>query len=536
MTSTNTGIDNRTFFTSKINSPYWIYKLLIVFIVILFSSCKSSRIGNTLVATKSPNIVFIYLDDLGYGDVSSYGAKGLSTPNIDKLASGGVKFTNGYATSATCTPSRYALMTGVYPWRNKDAKILPGTAPLLIDENQLTIPKLLKEKGYHTGIVGKWHLGLGNGEVDWNKKITPGPNQVGFDYSYIMAATQDRVPTVFIDNGFVVGLDPKDPIEVNYDVNFEGQKTGKDNPELLSMKWHHGHNSSIVNGIPRIGYMKGGEKAKWNDLEMSDHFLAKAQNYITEHKDKPFFLYYAMQQPHVPRTPNPRFIGTSELGPRGDAIVEADWSIGELLKTLEKEGVLANTLIVLTSDNGPVLNDGYYDDAVEKNGSHSPTGSLRGGKYSLFEGGTRVPFITYWKGKIQPSVSNALVCQVDLLSSIASLVNYKTSQKDSQDILKSFLGTSKTGRDELVLEASTRTAFRKGDWIMIPPYKGLEINTEVNIELGNSTEYLLYNLKEDQGQELNLAPKMPEKLKEMIQAFEKIRGTDYKDIESLELK
>jgi arylsulfatase A-like enzyme len=319
-------------------------------------------------------------------------------------------------------------------------------------------------------------------------------------------------------------------------VNYEGQKTGKDNPELLSMKWHHGHNSSIINGIPRIGYIKGGEKAKWNDLEMSDHFLEKAQNYITEHKNKPFFLYYAMQQPHVPRTPNPRFIGTSELGPRGDAIVEADWSIGELIKTLEKEGVLDNTLIVLTSDNGPVLNDGYYDDAIEKNGSHSPTGSLRGGKYSLFEGGTRVPFITYWKGKITPTLSDALVCQIDLLSSIASLVNYKTNENDSQNILKAFLGNSKTGRAELVLEASTRTAFRKGDWVMIPPYKGPAINNEVNIELGNSDQYLLYNLNEDKKQQINLALKMPEKLKEMIQSFEKIRGTDYKDIESLELK
>lgn len=536
MISKDTKIQNRPFFASKIDSPYWINTLWIVYIVILFSSCKTSKTVSQSSTTKSPNIVFIYLDDLGYGDVSSYGAKGLSTPNIDKLASGGVKFTNGYATSATCTPSRYALMTGVYPWRNKDAKILPGTAPLLIGENQLTIPKLLKEKGYHTGIVGKWHLGLGNGEVDWNKQITPGPNQVGFDYAYIMAATQDRVPTVYIDNGFVVGLDSKDPIEVNYDVNFEGQKTGKDNPELLSMKWHHGHNSSIVNGIPRIGYMKGGEKAKWNDLEMSDHFLAKAQDYVKEHKNKPFFLYYAMQQPHVPRTPNPRFVGTSELGPRGDVIVEADWSIGELLKTLENEGILENTLIVLTSDNGPVLNDGYYDDAVEKIGNHSPTGSLRGGKYSLLEGGTRVPFITYWKGKITPTLSDALVCQIDLLSSIASLFDYKTNENDSQNILKAFLGKSKTGREELVIEASTRTAFRKGDWVMIPPYKGPAINKEVNIELGNSNEYLLYNLKEDLGQKINLAPKMPEKLKQMVLAFEKIRGKDYQNIESLLLK
>jgi arylsulfatase A-like enzyme len=536
MISTNTVANNRKIFATKMNHSNRIFYFLMLVLLVLFSSCKTVKIPQKVATTKSPNIIFIYLDDLGYGDVSAYGAKGVSTPNIDKLASGGVKFTNGYATSATCTPSRYALMTGVYPWRNKDAKILPGTAPLLIETNQMTIPKLLQGKGYLTAIVGKWHLGLGTGVVDWNKQITPGPNQVGFDYSYIMAATQDRVPTVYIDNGLVVGLDPNDPIEVNYDENFAGQKTGKDNPELLSMKWHHGHNSSIVNGIPRIGFMKGGEKAKWNDLEMSDHFLGKAQNYVKEHKDKPFFLYYAMQQPHVPRTPNPRFVGTSELGPRGDVIVEADWTIGELLKTVEKEGLLENTLIVLTSDNGPVLNDGYYDEAVEKNGNHSPTGGLRGGKYSLFEGGTRVPFITYWKGKIQPSVSDALVCQIDLLSSIASLVDAKSNGNDSQNILSSFLGTSKTGREDLIIEASTRTAFRQGDWIMIPPYQGSEINKEVNIELGNSNDFLLYNLKEDQGQKMNLAFKMPKKLKEMITTFEKIRGTDYKNIESLQLK
>jgi len=156
------------------------------------------------------------------------------------------------------------------------------------------------------------------------------------------------------------------------------------------MKWHHGHNSSIVNGIPRIGYMKGGEKAKWVDEDMADNFLAKAQDYIKTHKQSPFFLYYAMQQPHVPRTPHSRFVGKSGMGPRGDVIVEADWNIGQLIQTLETEGILENTLIVFSSDNGPVLNDGYYDDAVEKLGNHKPSGNLRGGKYSLFEAGTRV--------------------------------------------------------------------------------------------------------------------------------------------------
>jgi arylsulfatase A-like enzyme len=482
-----------------------------------------------------PNIVIIYADDLGYGDVSAYDAGKLITPNIDKLANGGVQFTSGYASSATCSPSRYALLTGTYPWRNENAKILPGTAPLLIDTAQATIPKMLKGQGYHTGIVGKWHLGLGDGNVDWNERIAPGPNEVGFDYSYIMAATQDRVPTVYIENGIVEGLDPQDPIEVSYSENFPGEPTGKDNPELLKMKWHHGHNQSIVNGIPRIGYMKGGEKAKWVDEDMADVFLAKAKQYVKEHKEGPFFLYYALQQPHVPRTPHPRFVGKSGMGPRGDVIVEADWCVGEFIKTLEEEGLLENTLIILSSDNGPVLNDGYYDDAVEKLGEHTPSGPLRGGKYSLFEAGTRVPFISYWKGKIQPITSDEMISQIDIFSSLASLTGSSMQGPDSQNLLDLLMGKEQAGRDELVLEATSRTALRKGDWVMIPPYSGPAVSEHVNIELGNDKNYQLYHLQNDLGQQTNLAESNPEKLEEMIAVFKEIRG-DAGEAEPLELK
>lgn len=485
--------------------------------------------------TSKPNIVIIYLDDLGYGDISCYGTGKINTPNIDALAKNGVRFTNGYATSATSTPSRYGLLTGVYPWRNKDAKILPGSAPMLIGTDQQTLPKVLRSVGYQTAVVGKWHLGLGTGIVDWNKKITPNPNDVGFDYSYVMAATQDRVPTVYIDNGYVDNLNPNNPIQVDYDKNFDGQPTGKENPELLTMKWHHGHNGSIINGIPRIGFVKGGQSANWSDVDLADHFLAKAQAYVVSHKDNPFFLYYAMNQPHVPRTPNQRFVGKSGMGPRGDVILEADWCIGEFIKTLKNEGLLDNTLIIFSSDNGPVLNDGYFDDAVEKSGNHKPAGPLRGGKYSLFEGGTRIPFFTYWKGKIKPQISDAMVCQIDLLASIAKLVGADVKSTDSQNLLDVFLGKSNKGRKDLVLEANTKTAFRKGNWLMIPPYSGDEVLEEVNIEVGNSTEYQLYNLKEDIGQKNNLAKKQPKLLSKMIKDFESVRG-DYKNVEKIELK
>lgn len=515
-------------------------KVQIVFYAVVLTaviSCKEKQqVVEIALETSMPNIIIIYADDLGYGELGAYGATELKTPNLDKLANGGMRFTNGYASSATCTPSRYALLTGVYPWRNKSAKILPGTAPLIIDTAQITIPKMLRKKGYHTGIVGKWHLGLGGGNVNWNARISPGPNEVGFDYSHILAATQDRVPTVYIEDGHVVNLDPNDPILVDYDKNFAGEPTGLENPEMLKMKWHHGHNNSIVNGIPRIGFMKGGEAAKWIDEDMADYFLANAQEYVKKHKDAPFFLYYALQQPHVPRTPHPRFVGTSGMGPRGDVIVEADWMVGEFVKTLEAEGLLENTLIIFSSDNGPVANDGYYDDSVEKLGKHKPAGKLRGGKYSLFEAGTRVPFFTYWKGKISPGVSDAMVSQLDLFSSIAALVDSDERTNDSQELLELFLGKSQEGREHMIIEATSRTAFRKGDWAMIPPYKGPAINKQVNIELANSDEYLLYNLKEDLGQQNNLAKSNPEKLQEMIAAYEAIRGEVNNEIQQLELK
>lgn len=489
-------------------------------------------------ATKpeKPNILIIYLDDLGYGDVSCYGATEITTPNFDKLAENGIRFTDGHASSATCTPSRYALLTGEYPWKNENARILPGNAPLLIDTAQITLPGMLKQNGYHTGIVGKWHLGLGDGFVDWNRKVSPGPNELGFDYSYIMAATQDRVPTVYIENGDVVGLDPADPIEVNYDKNFEGEPTGLENPELLKMMWHHGHNNSIVNGIPRIGFMKGGEKAKWIDEDMADIFLEKAVAYIKNHKEGPFFLYYALQQPHVPRTPHQRFAGLSGMGPRGDAILEADWCVGEIIKTLEEENLLENTLVIFSSDNGPVLNDGYVDDAVEKLGNHTPAGVFRGGKYSLFEAGTRVPFIVSWKGKTLPATSDALVCQMDLLSSLAALTGSETRTPDSQNLMETLLGKNKSGREDLVLEAASRTALRKGSWILIPPYNGPAVNKQVNIELGNSPDYLLFNLETDPGQQNNLAGSEPGKLQEMKDAFNLLRGETQGEIEQLELK
>ena len=513
-------------------------KFLFFSIFLILLGCSKNQ-KNILSNISKPNILIIYLDDLGYGDVSAYNKGKIQTPNIDKLANNGLKFTNGYSSSATCSPSRYALLTGKYPWRNPNAKIITGGS-LIIDTTEITLPKVLNSNGYYSGIVGKWHLGLGNTKINYNSLISPGPNQVGFNYSYIMADTQDRVPCVYIENGKVVNLDDDDPIEVNFAVNsnFDDYNlpTGLNNPELTNMKWHHGHNGSIINGVPRIGYMKGGENALWSDIDMADHFLKKANEFLEENKENNFFLFYSLQQPHVPRTPHPRFEGLSGMGPRGDVILEADWCIGQIYKTLEKLDLLKNTLIILSSDNGPVLNDGYYDNAVELLGDHDPFGGLRGGKYSLFEAGTKVPFIAYWKNIIRSGVSNEIISQIDLLSSISSIVGDKFRSRDGQDLSNLILNNQGKGRKELIIEATTRTAFRSGDWVMIPPYNGVPVNKNVNIELGNSNEYKLFNIKNDPGQKINLIKVNNIQLQKMIKRYKSIIGDDMKSAEKLILE
>ena len=481
-------------------------------------------------STRLPNIVVMYADDLGFGDVSCYGATALDTPNIDRLASEGVIFYQGYATAATCTPSRYSLLTGSYSWRNERAHILPGDAPLIIDPDTATLPSVLKKAGYTTGVVGKWHLGIGEGNQNWNEPLPLTPLDIGFDYSYIMAATNDRVPCVYLDGRDVVGLDPSDPIEVEYDRKnpFPDLPTGRDNPELLKMMFHHGHDMSIVNGVSRIGYMRGGEVALWVDEDMADVFLDKAVSFVEKNKDNPFFLYYAFHQPHVPRLPHPRFVGSTGLGPRGDAIAEMDWCVGEMLDALDRCGLKEDTIVVFSSDNGPVLNDGYYDEAVELCGDHRPAGPLRGGKYSMYDGGTRVPFIVSWPGTVETGESDALVSQVDFLASFAELAGVSLDADagpDSVDVLDALLGKSDEGRAEIVLEGiQARTVLRQGDWVFIPPHQGPPVNTNVNIETGNSPVPQLYYLADDVGQIENVASIYPDVAERMADRLREIRS------------
>lgn len=471
--------------------------------------------------TKHPNIIIIYADDLGFGDVSCYGANDIPTPNLDKLAEEGLKFHQGYATAATCTPSRYSLLTGSYPWRNPDAAVLPGDAPQIIGIRDNTMPKMLQKVGYRTGIVGKWHLGLGDGDLDFNREIQGTPNDVGFDDSYIMAATNDRVPCVYIDNRHVDNLDPADPIEVTYDWDkaFADVPTGRHNPELLDMMYDHGHDGTIINGVSRIGHMRGGQSAIWDDETMGEVFADKAIEFIEQNQDEPFFLYYALHQPHVPRIPNPRFRGVTPHGVRGDVIVEMDWCIGKVLDRLESLGLKDNTLVIFSSDNGPVLNDGYKDQAVEFNGDHRMAGPLRGGKYSLFEGGTRVPFIVRWPAQIQPGETEALFNQVDLYHSFAQIVNQpldSAEAPDSQALLETLTGRDTHGRDSMVLEGMQyKKVFRDQRYAYIPPHDDDFVCQYTGNEKGNLSKPQLFDLHDDIGQVVNLAEQMPEKVAEL---------------------
>ncbi len=477
-------------------------------------------------AQTTPNVVIIYADDLGYGDVSSYGAMRLKTPNIDRLANAGVRFTDAHSSAATCTPSRYSLLTGDYAFRREDARILPGDAALLIDPRRTTLPRVFQRAGYATGVVGKWHLGLGpQGGPDWNAEVKPGPPDVGFDYSFVMAATGDRVPTVYVENRRVVGLDPRDPIRVSYVKPIGDWPTGRSHPDLLRMKPSHGHDMTIVNGISRIGYMTGGKSALWKDEDMADVFTRQARSFIERQRAKPFFLFFSLHDPHVPRVPHPRFVGATPMGPRGDAIAQADWCVGEILATLDRLKLADNTIVLFTSDNGPVVDDGYQDQAVEKLGDHKPAGPLRGGKYSNFEAGTRVPFIVRWPGRVKPGVSNALVSQVDLLASFASVVKQPLTDAergDSENQLPALLGESPRGRDVLVEQAGG-LSLRQGTWKYISPGKGPPINSNTNIELGNDPEPQLYDLSTDLGERKNLAAQQPDKVRELAALLEKIR-------------
>ena len=481
---------------------------------------------------RQPNIVFILADDIGYGDLSCYGATRVQTPNVDRLAASGVRFLNAHCAAATSTPSRYALLTGQYAFRRNDTGVAAGNAPSIIKPDQHTVPAMLQAAGYTTAAVGKWHLGLGvDTNQPWNEYIAPGPKELGFDYSYIMAATGDRVPCVYLENQRIVNLDPTDPVEVSYTTPFQGEPLGREHPELLT-KLHpsHGHDMAIVHGISRIGYMKGGKQALWVDEFIADSITSKAVAFIERSKDQPFFLYFGTNDIHVPRWPHPQFVGKTGMGPRGDAILQFDWTVGQVLDALERNGLTDNTIVIITSDNGPVIDDGYRDQAVELLGDHKPWGPLRGGKYSAFEAGTRIPLIVSWpkSGVAKGKDSYALLSHIDFFASLAALTGQTLvddAAPDSFDQLRAWLGKDEKGRDYVIEQAGTLSVI-EGDWKFIAPSnRDNPYQANTNTETGTITQPQLYNLMEDIGERNNIASAHPDITEKLSTIINKVRTT-----------
>ena len=489
------------------------YVLMIAVLAPVWTAAQAAEESTASQPTK-PNVVLIYTDDIGYGDVGCYGATGIPTPAIDRLAENGLRFTDAHCTAATCTPSRFSLLTGTYAFRNERAEILPGDAPLLIEPASLTLPEMFRQAGYTTAVVGKWHLGLGEGQLNWNEEIKPGPREVGFDEVFLLPATNDRVPCVYIEDRQVLNLDPADPIEVSYSHKVGDLPVGREHPELLKYPADNQHSDTIINGISRIGYMGGGKTAWWTDEEMSTVFTQRAIKFIKSNREQPFFLYFSLQEAHEPRLPNPRFHGKSQCGRRGDSIVEADWCVGEVLSTLKKLDLLDNTLVIFSSDNGPVITDGYEDGALENIGEHSPAGPFRGGKYHAWEGGTRMPFIVSWPQRIKPGVSDALLSQVDLQASLAQLIGVELPAgvaPDSKNVLPALMGESPAAREVLLEQCPYAISIRSGNWKYIPAGKRSAWAEAKHGEPGDPTgsapigpEAQLYDLSNDPGETTNV--------------------------------
>lgn len=504
------------------------------------SACAVPVAAKEQMAKERPNVVFILADDLGYGDLGCYGARNVATPNVDALANDGVRFTRCHATAATSTPSRYSILTGEYAWRRKDTDVSPGNAGMIIRPEQFTMADVFKNAGYSTAAIGKWHLGLGDktGEQDWNAPLPAALADIGFDYSYIMAATADRVPCVFIENGKVANYDPSAPIEVNYHANFTGEPTGRDNPELLyNQKPSHGHDQSIVNGISRIGYMKGGGKALWKDENIADSITAHAVDFIRRNASQPFFLYFATNDVHVPRFPHERFRGASTMGFRGDAIAQFDWSVGRVLAELDSLGIADNTIVILTSDNGPVVDDGYEDRAKELLNGHSPTGGLRGGKYSAYEGGTRVPLIVRWPGHTPTNLDDdALISHIDLLASMAAELNVRIPRghaRDSYPRFDCFMATDLTPRPWVMEQAYTNTlGICTPEWKLIPASGGPPVvpwGTEIETGLSQEVKLFAYPFTESS----NVAAKNPAVVERLETIMKAVKENDREELKRL---
>lgn len=494
--------------------------------LLLFLTCLCLLPGS-LAAANTPNVIVIMADDMGYGDLSCYGADDFETPHIDQLAAEGIRFTHAYSSASTCTPTRYSFLTGTYAFRKEGTGIAPPNGAMTIDPDTFTLPDLLKKAGYRTAVIGKWHLGLGavGKGPDWNGEIKPGPLEIGFDHAFLLPTTNDRVPQVYLKDHHVLNLDPADPLWVGDRKPSEDHPTGITHRDSLKMDWTHGHNSTIHNGISRIGFYTGGHAARFRDEDLADKWVEKSVEWIEAHRDDPFFLFFASHDLHVPRIPHERFQGATRLGYRADSIVQLDWCVGELMKAVDRLGLAENTLFVFCSDNGPVMDDGYADEALEKLGDHRAGGPFTGGKYSVYEGGTRTPFITRWKGRIAPGkVSEEVVSTIDLAASLATLTGTPLPDDaclDSHDVMEAMLGKANAkGRQHLVQQDNGNRGnfgFRTGKWKLQRHDSKSARNLIVEKKLENTKvpPFQLFDLSKDPAEKDNVIDQHPDIAEEM---------------------
>jgi arylsulfatase A-like enzyme len=497
----------------------WFYLLL----GLCFQCQQPSQVSQDAL----PNVLLINVDDLGYGDVGAYGATLVKTPNIDKLASEGVRFTDFHTASAVCSPSRYALITGTYPARVDFYGAMFLREPLRVDTAKMTIAKVMKKAGYATAAIGKWHLGFGNDRpVDWNKPLKPGPLELGFDYYFGVPVLNSHPPFVYVENHHVVDYDPDDPLVYG---------------QHAETRWFQ----------EKFGLVDiGGAKAahfRFDDRMVGTTLMNKTIEYIKTPREVPFFLYLATTNIHHPFTPAPRFIGTSEAGRYGDFIHELDWMVGEILKALDEEGLADNTMVIFTSDNGGMLNQGGQDAYVA---GHHMNGELFGFKFDAWEGGHRVPFIVRWPGKTpEGKVSEVLASNVDLLATMAALVNQEemaSEAKDSRNMLPAILGKKEPVREQLIIAPNSKRhlSIRKGPWMYIPAQGGggfwspnvgdhtfggpaaIEWAGQENSDIvdgkirEDAPPAQLYNLEKDPTQNRNVYREHPEIVQELHQLLE----------------
>ena len=496
----------------------------------LFFLCLSLSFHTFTTAAEKPNIVYIISDDIGYGDIGCYGATDVKTPHLDNLASGGRRFTDAHSTATVCTPTRYALLTGRYAWRQPGTGIARGDEPALIKPGTTTVASMLNKAGYKTAVIGKWHLGLGNPpSTDFNKKIAPGPLELGFDQAFMIPATGDRVPCVFVENHGVYNYDTADPIEVSFGKKIGNDPTGADPGVKLKIQGGPGHKDSVINGIPRIGFMTGGMAARWVDEDIADTVTARAIGFIEANKSAPFFLLFATHDIHEPMVPHPRFRGTSTCGWRGDAIHQLDWSVGQILNTLERLQLSKKTLVIFTSDNGGLIKDTYDDGTNALHGRQRPNGILRGAKGNLYEGGHRVPFIARWPGHIPTaSTSDQLISHIDTLVTLAALTGQKLATSagaDSLNVLPALL-EEKPGpalRNHLIIQNNGPfpLALRQSNWILIEK-GGRKKSLQLTENTANNS-FELYDLNSDIAQKNNQADNERERVKSMADLLGKIR-------------